>query len=99
MSKKIKEIITLDINIANELYDLAESKLSNLELTMEILDNRLIRELFAREVAKHIANTHPIDVNEFIRVDTNARNKPLKLSVGKLNLGNGIGDKITYGII
>ena len=98
MSKKTKELITLDINIANELYDLAESKLSKLDVTIDILDNRLIRELFAREVALYLVDKQPLEPNEFIRVDTNARNKPLKLSIGKIIIANN-NEKITYGII
>ena len=98
MSKKTKELITLDINIANELYDLAESKLSKLDVTIDILDNRLIRELFAREVALYLVDKQPLEPNEFIRVDTSARNKPLKLSIGKIIISNN-NEKITYGII
>lgn len=91
--------ITLDKNTSEELYDKASKMIDTKEDFEDLLDKRLIDEIFSREVVKFVSKMHPLDENEFKVITTLVGNKTIKVSYGKIKKTIDSAPKLTYGII
>lgn len=92
-------VLQLDKKTSEELYNKVVNMLENRDDFEEILDDKLINELFAREVVRYISKIHDLEENDFKRVDALVNNKTIKVSYGKMKKTIDSPAKLTYGII
>lgn len=92
-------VLQLDKKTSEELYGKVVNMLESRDDFEEILDDKLINELFAREVVRYISKIHDLEENDFKRVDALVNNKTIKVSYGKMKKTIDSPSKLTYGII
>lgn len=94
-------MITLPKEISNKIYTEVKLMLDNKNEFEEVLDNKLINELFSRRVALYVEQNKLTDLepNEFIIVKCLVENGVLDVSVGKIKKNVNGESKLTYGII
>lgn len=92
---------TLPKDISNKIYREVKELLDNKNDFEEVLDNKLINELFSRRVALHVEQNKLIDIepNEFVIVKCLVEDGVLDVSVGKIKKNVNGESKLTYGII
>ena len=95
----MSNVITLDKNVSQEIYDRVVKLVPNQEDFEDLLDERLIKELFSREVVRYLSKMHQIDDNDFKRVIAMVNGKNIKISFGKIKKTQTSPSKLTYGII
>ena len=94
-----KDTIVLDKDKANELYKKVVESLPNKKDFDELVDSRLIMELFSREVVNYLSRMHVIEANDFKRVDCFVNGKLVKVSFGMIKPHETAEARLTYGII
>lgn len=94
-------MITLPKEVSNKIYSEVKTLLTNKNDFEEVLDNKLINELFSRSVALYVEQNKLTDLepNEFIIVKCLVEDGVLDVSVGKIKKNVNGESKLTYGII
>lgn len=95
----MSNVINLEKEVSENLYNKCKSLLTPSIRTESLLDNKLILDIFSREVALYVVKKHPIGDNEFKLVTTFVNNEKVDISVGTIKKTVNDEPTIVYGII
>lgn len=97
----MSSIINLEKDVCDRLYKESKDVLKISDKTEVLLDNKLILDIFSRNVALYIFNSvkYPFDDNEFKKVITFVNNEKIELSVGTIKKNVNGDSTLVYGII
>ena len=99
MSKDLS-IIRLSKEDSVRIYNSVKNIITEQNSFVSLLDNKLIDELFAREVVKYLSKMHIVENNTFKRVDCIMDDNTMKqVSFGMVKATVDSEPKLTYGII
>lgn len=89
----------LDKDLVQKLFLESKNSIKVSNKTEPLLDKRLILEIFARNVALHISNLHPLETNGFKKFEAVIDNEKVYISVGFIKKSENSEPTITYGIL
>lgn len=97
----MSSIIQLERDVCEKLYKESKDVLKVSTKTESLLDNKLILDIFSRNVALYIHGNdkYPFDDNEFKLVITYVNNEKIELSVGTIKKNINTDSTLVYGII
>ena len=97
----MSSVIQLERDICEKLYKESKDVLKVSTKTESLLDNKLILDIFSRNVALYIHGNdkYPFDDNEFKLVITYVNNEKIELSVGTIKKNINTDSTLVYGII
>ncbi len=97
----MSSIINLEKDVCDRLYKESKDVLKVSDKTEVLLDNKLILDIFSRNVALYIfsSDKYPFDDNEFKKVITFVNNEKVELSVGTIKKNVNSDSTLVYGII
>lgn len=97
----MSNVIQLERDVCEKLYKESKDVLKVSTKTESLLDNKLILDIFSRNVALYIHGNdkYPFDDNEFKLVITYVNNEKIELSVGTIKKNINTDSTLVYGII
>ena len=97
----MSSIIQLERDVCEKLYKESKDVLKVSTKTESLLDNKLILDIFSRNVALYIHGNdkYPFDDNEFKLVITYVNNEKIELTVGTIKKNINTDSTLVYGII
>lgn len=97
----MSSVIQLERDVCEKLYKESKDVLKVSAKTESLLDNKLILDIFSRNVALYIHGNdkYPFDDNEFKLVITYVNNEKIELSVGTIKKNINTDSTLVYGII
>lgn len=97
----MSNIIQLDKDVCERLYKESKDALKVSSKTEPLLDNKLILDIFSRNVALYIHGNdkYPFDENEFKLVITYVNNEKVELTIGTIKKNINSEPTLVYGII
>ncbi len=97
----MSSVIQLERDVCEKLYKESKDVLKVSTKTESLLDNKLILDIFSRNVALYIHGNdkYPFDDNEFKLVITYVNNEKIELSVGTIKKNINTDSTLVYGII
>ena len=97
----MSSVIQLERDVCEKLYKESKDVLKVSTKTESLLDNKLILDIFSRNVALYIHGNdkYPFDDNEFKLVITYVNNEKIELCVGTIKKNINTDSTLVYGII
>lgn len=97
----MSNVIQLERDVCEKLYKESKDVLKVSTKTESLLDNKLILDIFSRNVALYVHGNdkYPFDDNEFKLVITYVNNEKIELSVGTIKKNINSDSTLVYGII
>ena len=95
----MSSIIQLEREISKRLYDEAKASISYNSEIEPLLDNKLILDIYSRNIAIYIHSNNKFENNEFKKVITYVDNEKIEVSVGTIKKNINEPSSIVYGII
>lgn len=97
----MSSVIQLERDVCEKLYKESKDVLKVSTKTESLLDNKLILDIFSRNVALYVHGNdkYPFDDNEFKLVITYVNNEKIELSVGTIKKNINSDSTLVYGII
>lgn len=96
----MKANIVLNKEVSERLFKEVSILIDNKDRFEEVLDNKLINELFSRRVALYVDDeVNKIEVNEFLLVKCIIESGAIDVSVGRIKKHVNGESFLTYGII
>ncbi len=95
----MSNIIQLEKDVSEKLYKESKDLLKISSKTELLLDNKLILDIFSRNVALHLYDKVPFDENEFKLVVCYINNEKIDISVGTIKKNIHEDATLVYGII
>lgn len=94
-----KEVIKLEKEICEKIYNDCKQLIKPSGKTEPLLDNKLILDIFSRDIALYVFEKYPFDDNEFKLVITFVNNEKVDLSVGTIKKNINEEATLVYGVI